>query len=371
MTNIDSDIRVLEAPKLRGGTPVVVGTIPAGLLTERHVVPRRDFRHKTGYQREVSVARVNRLMSELRAGRVDLPTAVLLNMREFDDSHLIANDLGKSLKLDDDHKLYVVDGQHRIEALRRLIEEDPDRWSSLGIAFICMLGASERVEMREFYVVNSTAKSVRTDLALDLLKQQAEADPSILEGLIERSEDWKVRGQTLVEKLAQESPIWRGRVRFPGEPRADTTITNSGLVTSLKPLLGAPYFGQLKIEDQVKILDSFWKGVREVLSEPFDDPTRFVLQKMTGTLVMHSILVMVIEYVRSHGWSVVDATSYVKAMNKPLQQLQGDTREGEVVSGTDFWRAGAEGAAGSFSSNAGRRVLTAKIRAMLPELELE
>jgi hypothetical protein len=34
-----------------------------------------------------------------------------------------------------------------------------------------MIGAGELEEMRQFYVVNSTAKSVRTDLVLDLLKQ--------------------------------------------------------------------------------------------------------------------------------------------------------------------------------------------------------
>ena len=45
------------------------------------------------------------------------------------------------------------------------------------IPFVCVLGASEREEMEQFYVVNSTAKSVRTDLAYDLLKQRAENDP--------------------------------------------------------------------------------------------------------------------------------------------------------------------------------------------------
>ena len=40
-----------------------------------------------------------------------------------------------------------------------------------------MIGADETEEMTQFYVINSTAKSVRTDLALDLLKQRAENDP--------------------------------------------------------------------------------------------------------------------------------------------------------------------------------------------------
>ena len=239
------------------------------------------------------------------------------------------------------------------------------------MAVVCLLGANEHEEMREFYVVNSTAKSVRTDLALDLLKQSAESDPDVMEGLLARGEDWKVRGQTLVEAVERHSTIWRGRIRFPGEPKGATMITSSGMVTSVKPLLSTPYLGQLTTENQVKILDAFWQGIRKDLPEVFEDPEGFVIQKMTGTLVMHTVLIHALEYVRSKGWSVIEPESYANTLADALGELQGDTRDGAVVSGVDFWRAGAEGAAGSFSSNAGRRVLTAKIRAGLPEPEVE
>jgi hypothetical protein len=47
---------------------------------------------------------------------------------------------------------------------------------------------AEDEEMRQFYVVNSTAKSVRTDLALDLLKQQYDRDGRVMEQTIETSQ---------------------------------------------------------------------------------------------------------------------------------------------------------------------------------------
>lgn len=56
-----------------------------------------------------------------------------------------------------------------------------------------MLGADEAEEMRQFYVVNSTAKSLRTGLAYDLLKQQAEASPDIMQNLIDEGQDSNVR----------------------------------------------------------------------------------------------------------------------------------------------------------------------------------
>ena len=98
-------------------------------------------------------------------------------------------------------------------------KEDPEAWEGLFIPFVCMLGASENEEMEQFHVVNSTAKSVRTDLALVLLKQRAEADPRLMEALIERGESWKVKAQTIVEELEKMSPVWRQRIRFPGEPK--------------------------------------------------------------------------------------------------------------------------------------------------------
>ena len=225
--------------------------------------------------------------------------------------------------------------------------------------------------MEQFYVVNSTAKSVRTDLAYDLLKQQAENDPSLPEYLEERGERWKVAGQTVVERLEAESRLWKARIRFPGEPVATTTINNSGMVNSLKQLLASPYFSSLTTDNQVKILDAYWQGIREVLPECFEEPTQHTIQKSTGVMTMHVLLVSVIEHVRSAGESVIEPRSYERVLETPLIELQGENPEGDVASGPEFWRVGSLGAAGSFSSNAGRRVLLAKIRSRLPKIEIE
>jgi len=355
----------------RSGTPMVTGVIPAGTLVDRYVIPRRNARNKTGYQREISTSRVNKLMKDLRSKRVDLPTSILVNLRNYDPiEHLIDTDDGLRFRLADE-KLHVVDGQHRVEALARLVEEEPGKWSDFELPFVSMLGASEREEIRQFYVVNSTAKSVRTDLALDLLKQRAESEPGVLDALIETGETWKVKGQQLVEDLEKTSPLWKGRVRFPGDASAGTVIGSAGLVSSLKPLLVTPYFGSITTANQVKVLTAFWEGVQLVIPEVFTEPSEYVIQKSTGVQIMHGLLVSVLEYVRSTGRSVIEAPPYCDAMQEALLELEGDTSNGDVVRGADFWLAGGEGAAGSYSSNAGRRVLTAKLRGALPAIEVE
>lgn len=366
-----AEIAVIYGPSLRDGTRIVTGVVTAGQLVDRYVIPRRDFRKKSGYQREVSTARVNRLANDLAAGRVDLPTALLMNMRDFEESkHLVKRDGSYFLRVGD-APLYMVDGQHRVEALRKLATDDPEKWDAFEIPFVCMLGANEFQEMEQFYVVNSTAKSVRTDLALDLLKQRAESDPKIMEGLIETGESWKVKAQTLVERLEKTSSVWQGRIRFPGEPKGATTISSSGMVASMKQLLATPYFGNITTDNQLKVLSAFWSGVRQVIPEAFADPTEYAIQKSTGVMVFHALLVTVIEVIRSNGSSVIDPEAYVRVLKEPLLELEGDSGMGVPVQGADFWKSGIEGAAGSFSSNAGRRVLVAKLNAMMPSPEVE
>src|SRR5574341_1127076 len=86
-------IQVTVTQTHRKKTPMVLGVITAGTLVDLYTIPRRDPRKKTGYQRDVSDTRVNRLMKDLRENRVDLPTAVLLNLRTYKPGvHLLERD---------------------------------------------------------------------------------------------------------------------------------------------------------------------------------------------------------------------------------------------------------------------------------------
>jgi hypothetical protein len=100
----------------------------------------------------------------------------------------------------------------------------------------------------------------------------------------------------------------------------------------------------------------------------FDDPNDFTIQKGIGVTALHGVLPQVIEIVRSTSASVLEPESYEAVLREPLERLQGDNGSGDTVSGFDFWRSGEEGAAATFSSGAGRRVLIAKIETLLPAI---
>jgi DGQHR domain-containing protein len=368
-----SSVKVVTGQKLHSGAPVVSGFIPAGvLIPDGYMIPAYDTRTRQGYQRQPQEARINSLANDLRKGRTDLPTAILLNLHGVDAKTVLHND---SLRLaGDDAKPFrfnVVDGQHRILALKKLIEEDSDRWSPFLIPFVSFLNADDREEMKQFYIVNSTAKSVKTDLALTLLRTLADGDSDVYEALQERGKQWQVDGQTLVEKLANDSRIWRNRIRLPSMDKGETTIPSASLVTSLKPLLSSPYFGRLKVEDQMRVIDAYWHGIREVLRPAFDAPEEYTVQKGVGVIVLHAVFPHVLECVRNRGLPTTDADAYRSVLSEALTQLQGENNSGEPVTGTDFWASAPKGAAGSYSSSAGRRVLIAKIQQLLPAIEAE
>ncbi len=148
-------------------------------------------------------------------------------------------------------------------------------------------------------------------------------------------------------------------------------MPSASMVTSLKPLLTSSFFGRLSQEHQLKVLDAYWRGIREVMRPAFDDPQEYVIQKGVGVVVMHAILVDLIEVIRSSGRSVMEPDDFAAMMRIPIQKLQGEAQDGlgTPVSGIEFWRTAPKGAAGSYSSSAGRRVLIAKLRQNLPNVE--
>ena len=118
------------------------------------------------------------------------------------------------------------------------------------------------------------------------------------------------------------------------------------------------------------MLEAYWEGIREALPEPFQKPGDYVLQKTIGVITMHSLFETVLEIVKSNGNSVIEKDSYAAILSGALTALEGENADGDTVRGAEFWLSGGQGAAGTFSSNAGRRVLIAKLKKSLPPIKV-
>ena len=283
----------------------------------------------------------------------------------------------------DDLPIWIYDGQHREGGIRELVNRD-ENFGSFPVPLSITLGLTEQQEMREFYEVNTNAKSVKTDLAWELLRHMAKSDPELAEELELSGKDWTTRGIDVAKALDKMDGPWAGRIQSPNMKRTGKdglVIAMAQFVQSIKPVLDMALFQKADADTIAQVLNAYWKGIALVLPEAFEansSPKDWTLQKGTGSIPLHRALPRVVEVVRARGRRLADPNAYAEVM-KPLQGLQGEVADEEtgsakIVSGAEFWRAGSEGVAGIYSGEAGRKRLFLMIQALLPrpssEIEL-
>ncbi len=363
-------IHVTEGPTLRDGTRTVVGAITVRALAEKGKVPFHKSENNEGYQRPLNEKRVAAIVKKMEDNLVDLPTAILISIR--DDVNKVLTGEGNRLTLDlsSVEGIYIVDGQHRHGALIKLWSDNniPPLYK---IPFVGMIGASAAKEMEQFYVVNSTSNKVDTSLAYRLLTNLADTDAAVMKDLIETGTEWKVKGQKLLTDLHTRSNIWKGKIQLAGDKKKGTAIPSTSMITSFEKIFkGSPFFDAIDIPRQAQILDAYWKGIAETIPEAFLNSNKYSIQKGVGVRVIHGVFPDVLERAKMSG-SVFLPDNYANIMKQPLEQLSGDNGHGETVRGHDFWLTGKEGASATYSNSVGIRNLTDKFKRLLPEIKLE
>lgn len=353
----------------------VIGAITAQTLVSKGKIPLYDPKRKgkkQGYQRPVQMKRVIEIAKGIKEKKVDLPTAILISIRESDAAVLSETDNCHILDLSS-VKFNIVDGQHRYAAIK-ILQESKEISNDYKIPFVCMIGASEDMEVHQFWVVNSTAQKVPTDLALKLLANIVHSDRSgkMMDDLIAKETDWKVKGQDLLDHLDKSSSIWKGRIRLPATPKAKTTIPSTSMVTSFEKIFkGSSLFNSMDHQRQGQALDAYWKGIQKVIPDAFSNPEKYSLQKGIGVRTMHGIFPDVLERARGKKRSIYSPDVYAEIIKEPLENISGENRLGNTVGGAAFWAAGKEGAAATYSNSIGIRTLIDKIKRLLPDIEIE
>ncbi len=212
------------------------------------------------------------------------------------------------IKLSDKHKLYVVDGQHRIEGAKYAIySKHADFLSTLEWPIEIIEGMTKLEEMKRFVEINSNAKSVRTDLVNSILTQRARKEG---EDSIDDKDVWKVVVSHAVDEMNDNDP-WTDRITMPNEHsftkkeiEENAKLENQRLVratsvmTSLKPIyaFAKEATGELSgsLQDQGKTLGNitleFWRAVEAVNPELFKVPSDYVIQKTPGVFSLHGLL---------------------------------------------------------------------------------
>lgn len=382
--------RLFGAICVQRGTPMLQSYATAVAIRTHAVTDEYDPQTDTGYQRSLVTSRISQTADyyDAKAGR--MPNPLLLNIREEDfDEVQVAIDGGQTafeayqtaieekgnwigtghIQFGSDLQVWLYDGQHRKAGLERLLDRSTG-FSDFPVPVSVTLGLSTDDEMKEFYEVNTNAKSVKVDLVFQLLSKMAETDPEMADMLAVADKDWIVRGNAVAKKLEQIEGPWKDRLQAANERKrkGDGVIMPiAQFIRSLKPVLDMPLLKRASDDTIVGVLNAYWKGIAEVLPEPFDgNPEMYAIQKGQGTIALHRVLPQVVEVVRANGDKLGDPNSYAKVM-RDLPKLSGmAVEEGAQVlrSGAKFWEVG--GVVSGFSGDAGRRRLGLLIQSLLP-----
>lgn len=277
-------------------TSFYVTIIPAIELVDRHVLDRWTPLNTKGYQRlpreDRFGSRRGSIVRYLDREMGCFPTTILVNIRGSLTYHE-EQDLGwfniGRLEIDDAEKFWLLDGQHRVEALRRGIEANPEFENYPVVVSILQL--SRRFEeLMYFYLVNRRQQGVPTDLVYRhlqlMLKEKGEEWLHQFEG---RENLNKGKAATIVDMLNENprSP-WRERIRMVTELRLDHHIMRDKLMIRVIAAIQSKKECQnIPTEEMADLLVDYWNAISRLYPEAFEKPRQYTLLGAQGVTSLH------------------------------------------------------------------------------------
>jgi len=266
-------------------------------------IDRWDEKNPEGYQRALLDTRVNSAARYLLDEDGIFPTSILVNVRgktEFIPSTSLDSyaELGVLRIPHSSLPFWIIDGQHRLIAIKLASKENP-RLDNFAIPISIITFNSQYEEMRMFYIVNSRQKSVPTGLALEHLNRT----------VIEKGEE-QVRKYEQKNKFfaALSIPIlkilnthprspWYNKIILPNEKRKPNhVISQVSFADSLGRILKELNEDELK---EIKMgplnfslyLINYWLAISEIYPEAFKNPKEYIIQKTHGCYTFHLLYI--------------------------------------------------------------------------------
>ncbi len=318
-------------------------------------IDRLDHEQGKGYQRLLQDNRANRLAKYISEGQdsgdVFLPTSVFL-ATEADipfnaDNNTITFDTNDIKGSDGKKGFNVVDGQHRIEGLRRAADNDP-RVLNFEVPVNIAYKLPFLHQMCHFLIVNTTQKSVDKGIEQQIISRltenkDIEAGPRLpkwIQTIVDREEIDKAYKLVRYLNDTSGSP-WEGKILMAGQvaKKFPNTTTNQASFVSLidKYIMTANHPLRLTVEDpekQRKIITNYWIAISNLL-EPdpeLEDAAKTNLYQYAGTLIFSMFSMPFFYKITSanEGYTVKTMEKYLK---KCFENITG---EYELL-GTPTW----------------------------------
>ena len=296
----------IEASKLsqwgqRGIMELYTCVFRAGDLVERMNVDRWTPDNYGGYQRFPSERRLG--MARGSAVRYLIkeygwfPTSIILNVRgkvKFS----VEKDWGWYSRgiLDTGRgEFWLIDGQHRLEALKRAIGRNRD-YENYPISASVLTLPERFDEMHLFYIINRRQRGISTDLAYRhmqrMLWQKGEEWILDFEGKQGLDRSYAVE---IVDQLNKEpvSP-WYRRIRFVGEPRNEEQVVNDNQASSsILPILKDSGFKGMPIKEIAWHLMDYWNALYRLYPECINAPSAFSMMRRPGLPALNRLFTVI------------------------------------------------------------------------------
>lgn len=309
-------ITLTGVPCFQNGKLLISGSIRAKDLIEIYEVDEwklgREIEQQ-GCQRPPIRSHFQRIGRKLKDDkRLILPTALVLSANTNHDSpdentveieHLPQMDLMRVI-VPKDHKLRLVDGQHRVLGAAYAIGElDAVEMDTFHFPFVLMIARERVEEIRTFYEINTTSKKVSTDLALQLLNEWDKHTHSQLS----KSDQWKVVAINVAMELNNDpQSVWYQSIYMSGTKMPNMVLTSTAFVRSLSPLLQISFLRRewehavdktLPVKRICNLLNNYWNALKRAMPEPFEkeDRKNWYLQRNIGARVWHYVAPFIIE----------------------------------------------------------------------------
>jgi DGQHR domain-containing protein len=315
-------------------------------------IDRWSKTNREGYQRPPEESRlrpgkgsvVRYLLDEMGI----FPTSVLLNIRgvlEFkEDTKLTEKISIGRLRISDNEKPIIIDGQHRIEALKRAMDQKPELQDyPMPVSVTNLKDKFE--EMLLFYIVNSRQKRIKTELAYRQLQSMYER--------VRIKEQYKWLGEVILgptqERQAvsafivdhldenEDSPFYN-RIRYLGEETEKRhLVEDSVLIRYISKLMSELIFESMEPDMMADLLIDYWSAIKELYPMCFLEETKdnFTLLKHTGIASFTYLFPVV------YGYCAQEGNISKETMKKYLGYLKEDLRNkvGPTDLDPDFLRS--------------------------------
>lgn len=213
------------------------------------------------------------------------------------------------MEIPDDAKLFIVDGQHRIEGLKRAVNDFEKRDLQdfhLPVVFLCTgnwtppVGA-EIEEGKQFITINKMQTGVKGELfdsfllALDMAAKAS--DGKAISGLPEEIvTELRPRVRALLVVLilnAIQSSMWEGKVTRPNQRKGNTLVGQKAAVDSLKDFVNLQQYVESFPDETLGTLAlnlmHYWEAIMDYYPNALAQPKDFWIQKRLGVTVFHRI----------------------------------------------------------------------------------